>query len=131
MDSNGDGTFNPDPIPYDPELAADFRGPRPRVLVVGDTFRAEDFYGLALAYIAKRADHGPLATMEGELNVTGVMAEAIHNSTWGSVLHWFWVLEDGPLPGLVYEERVRVAKKGDHAGTWDLYRNIAAIESLS
>lgn len=131
VDQNGDEDFNPDPIGFDPEAAAEFTGPRPRVLHVGDAFTATDLYGVSLEYTAKRADSAPLETPTGTMNVTGVLAEAIYNTTWGKVLHWFWVLEDGPLPGFVYEERILMEASTYGGGTYDWYRNVASVEPLT
>lgn len=131
LDEGGDQVYNPDPLDYDPELGVRISGPRPRVLVVGDAFTATNFYGVALTYVAKRADTGPMDTPTGPVNVTGVLAEAISNTTWGNMLHWFWVLEDGPLPGLVFEERVSVARQVYGGGTYDLYRNIRSVNPLT
>ncbi len=131
LDEGGDLVYNPNALDYDPELGARFSGPRPRVLVVGDAFTATNFYGVTLTYNAKRADAGPLETPTGTLNVTGVLVEAIHGSAWGDALHWFWVLQDGPLPGLVYEERLRVDRDIYGAGTYDWYRNILSVVPLT
>ncbi len=131
LDDDGNGFFNPDPETYDPELAAAFSGPRPRILQVGDTFTATNFYGVRLNYVAKRSDTAPLDVLGDRVDVTGVIAEAFHNSTWGSVRHWFWVLEDGPLPGFVYEERVIVERPVWGGGTYDWYRNIRSVRPLS
>jgi len=131
VDDDGDGFYNPDPVTYDPELASKFSGPRPRVLVIGDHFTATNFYGIRLNYGAIDSDWGDLQTSEGLVNVTGVRAEAYINTTWGEVRHWFWVLEDGPVPGLVFEERVIVSHTGWGGGTYDWYRNILSVRSLS
>ena len=124
LDTNGDGTYNPDPLSYDPILASSFTGARPRLLDIGDTFTGTNFYGKSLRYEAKRDDNSTLRIPGNELEVRGVLAEAMSNTTSGSVLHWFWVLEDGPLPGLVFEERVRVTTPGFGGGTYDWYRNM-------
>jgi hypothetical protein len=130
-DEGGDTVFNPDTLDYDPELAARFIGPRPRVLHVGDAFTATNFYGVTVSYLAKRVDVAPLETLTGSVNVTGVLAEAIFNSTRVDVHHWFWVLEDGPLPGLVFEERVMVDRVSYGGGTYDWYRNIRSVTPFS
>ena len=96
--------------------------------MLGDVFTATNFYNVTIAYTAKRLDSAPLDTDIGTLNVTGVLVEAIHNSTWGNALHWMWVLEDGPLPGLVYEERARVQRDMYGGGTYDWYRNIWSVD---
>ncbi len=131
LDEDRDGEYNPDTLDYDPQLGARFKGPRPRVLVVGDAFVATNFYGLPVTYLAKRADTAPLETPTGTMNVTGVLAEAITNTTWGHVVHWFWVLEDGPLPGFVYEERVLVERDVYGGGTYDWYRNVRSVVPLT
>lgn len=128
---HGNGTYNPETLVYDPQEAARFVGPRPRVLVVGDAFTATNFYGLTITYLAKRSDIGPLVTGTGTVNVTGVLAEAIHSSAWGDVLHWYWALEDGPLPGLVYEERMKVERAVLGGGAYDWYRNVQSVEPLT
>ncbi len=130
LDDDGDGFYNPDPVTYDPELASKFTGPRPRVLVIGDHFTATNFYGVRLNYVATDDDKGDLQTAEGIVNVTGVRAVAYFNTTWGQVEHWFWVLEDGPVPGFVFEERVIVSHSGWGGGTYDRYRNILSVRSL-
>jgi hypothetical protein len=131
LDAGDDGDHNPDALNYTPEVGVRFLGPRPRVFVVGDTFSATNLYGFNVTYIAKRKDHAPLLSHHDELNVTGVLVEAIHESSWGDVLHWMWVLEDGPLPGLVYEERVRVVRDVYGGGTYDWYRNIGSVVPLT
>ena len=131
MDEDADQVFNPDPLDYDPELAARFSGPRPRVIEVGDAFSATNFYGLTVPYAAKRADTEPLETPAGLVNVTGVLVEAIHNSTWGDILHWFWVLKDGPLPGLVFEERLRVNQTVYGGGWYDWYRDLQYVQPFT
>ncbi len=131
IDDDGDGFYNPDPVTYDPELASKFTGPRPRVLVIGDLFTATDFYGVRLNYVATKEDKGDLQTSEGLVNVTGVMAEAYFKTTWGQVRHWFWVLENGPVPGFVFEERIVVSHSGWGGGTYDRYRNILSIMPLT
>jgi hypothetical protein len=131
MDAGDDGDYNPDPLNYTHEVASRFHGPRPRVLVVGDAFAATSLYGVNLAYVAKRVDRAPLLSGFSEINVTGVLVEAIYNSTWGKAVHWMWVLEDGPLPGLVYEERVRVERDTYGGGTYDWYRNIESVTPLT
>jgi hypothetical protein len=130
MDEDADEVYNPDTLAYDPQLGARFIGPRPRVLAVGDMFAGTNFYGLTVTYTGKRSDIQPMRTSTGWINVTGVIAEAIHNTTWGNVHHWFWVLKDGPLPGFVYEERIRVEKAGYAGGTYDWYRNIKDVDPL-
>ncbi|UCC94043.1 MAG: hypothetical protein JSW25_05120, partial [Thermoplasmata archaeon] len=130
-DELGDEDFNPDALDYDPELGARFVGTRPRVLHVGDAFSATNFYGVTIPYLAKRRDTEPLQTSDGRINVTGVLVESIHNSTWGDVLHWFWVLEDGPLPGLVFEERLSIDRAVYSGGSYDWYRNIRSVEAFS
>jgi hypothetical protein len=131
LDELGDLVFNPDTLGYDPQLGARFTGPRPRTLDVGDEFSATNFYGVTVSYMAKRVDVAPLQTLTGPVNVTGVLAEAIHNGTRGDVHHWFWVLEDGPLPGLVFEERIRLDMDGYAGGTYDWYRNIQSVTPFS
>ena len=131
LDDDGNRFFNPDPVTFNPELAAEFTGPRPRVLEVGDTFAASNFYGVRLNYLAKRSDIAPLDVQGDGVEVTGVLAEAIHSSKWGDVHHWFWVLEDGPLPGFVYEERVIVEHPVWGGGIYDSYRNIGTVTPLS
>ena len=66
----------------------------------------------------------------GQMNVTGVLVEAIWNGTCGDVLHWYWVLTDGPLPGLVFEERVRVDRHDYGGGSYDWYRNVISVVPL-
>jgi hypothetical protein len=131
LDEGGDTVYNPDSLDYDPELAARFSGPRPRILVVGDAFSATNFYGVTVSYIAKRDDTAPLPTPTGTENVTGVMAEAIHTSPWGQVHHWFWVLEDGPLPGLVFEERIEVRRSVYGGGWYEWYRNLRSVHPFT
>lgn len=128
---HGNGTYNPDTLEYDPQEGARFTGPRPRVLVVGDAFAATNFYGLTISYLAKRSDTGPLVTGTGTVNVTGVLVEAIRFGPWGEVLHWYWALEDGPLPGLVYEERMKVVTSAFGGGTYDWYRNVQQVDPLT
>jgi hypothetical protein len=124
LDENGDGLANPDPIPFDPERASEFRGPRPQVISVGDRFRATNPFGVSLYYKAFRTNTSNLSTPQGVVPVHGIYVEAIHNSTWGDVWHWFWVLEDGPHPGLTFEESVLVNHAGYGGGSYRRYRNI-------
>jgi hypothetical protein len=131
LDSDDDGDYNPDALNYTPEVAVRFQGPRPRVLVLGDAFAATNLYGVNVTYVAKRVDIAPLKSAYDEVNVTGVLVEAIHNSTWGRVLHWMWVLEDGPLPGFVFEERLRVEREVHGGGTYDWYRNVRSVVPLT
>jgi hypothetical protein len=100
------------------------------VLEVDDTFNAVNAYGVEMTYMAKREDTAPMQTSTGQVNVTGVLVEALHNTTWGRVHHWFWILEDGPLLGLVYEERAIVEFSGYGGGIYDRYRNIQTLESF-
>ena len=127
VDDNLDGDFNPDPVPFDPVEAARFTGPRPRVLAVGDTFTASDPYGVVLVYTAKRTDTGNLTGPSGLERVTGVFAEALYNTTWGSAWHWMWVLQDGPAPGTVYEESVLVEHVAYGGGSYREYRIIESV----
>jgi hypothetical protein len=131
LDEGGDMVFNPDPLDYNPELGARFIGPRPKVLKVGDAFSATNFYGLTIPYMAKRRDTAPVQTPTGDINVTGVLAEAFFGSSWGDVHHWFWVLENGPLPGLVFEERVTVDRAVYSGGIYEWYRNLRSITPFS
>ncbi len=131
LDAGGDLVFNPDSLEFDPELGARFVGPRPRVLAMGDTFTATNFYGVVLTYAVKRPDTGNLTTPSGTVPVSGVLAEAFHASAWGDVHHWFWVLEDGPLPGLVFEESISVERSVYGSGLYVWYRNIESADPLT
>jgi len=131
LDEGGDQVYNPDALDYDPELGARFVGPRPRVLALGDNFAATNFYGVTLAYTAKKVDIEPLSTPSGLVNVTGVMAEAIYSSAWGDIHHWFWVLQDGPLLGFVFEEGISVDRPVYGGGSYDWYRNIVSVDPLT
>jgi hypothetical protein len=128
VDTDGDGVYNPDAMPFDLELATELTGPRPRELQVGDRYKAQNFYGFELRYTVKRTDTAPLQLPGGTLDVTGVIAEAITNTTAGYAHHWMWVVQDGPLPGLVYEESRYLWFPGYGGGPHDWYRNIVAVD---
>jgi len=124
IDDNLDRRWNPDPVAFDPEEAALFTGPRPRVVEVGDRFIGSDPQGVVLQYQAMRSDGANLTTPKGIAPVHGVYVSAQYNTTWGHVWHWYWVLVDGPRPGIVYEESVLVEHRGYGGGSYRSYMNI-------
>ena len=124
VDDDLDGHSNPDPVAFDPEVAAVFTGPRPMIVTVGDRFVGEDAQGVALYYSATRSDAANLTTPHGQVAVRGVYVTAEYNTTWGHVWHWFWVVMDGPAPGIVYEESVLVEHRGYGGGSYRSYLNV-------
>jgi hypothetical protein len=129
VDDNLDGRWNPDPVAFDPEESAIFTGPRPRVVEVGDRYAAQDPQGFVLFYQAMRSDSANLTTQKGRVAVHGVYVTAEYNTTWGHVWHWYWLLVDGPLPGIVYEESVLVEHRGYGGGSYRSYVDILQADA--
>jgi hypothetical protein len=127
LDDNLDGDPNPDALPFDPDRAATFEGPRPRVVAVGDRFAAMNPEGLVLWYNAVREDTGNLTGPTGPVGVTGVYVTAEYTSAAWHAWHWFWVLEDGPAPGLVYEQSVLIERATYGGGSYRSYMNVRAV----
>ncbi len=127
IDDNLDGDPNPDAVPFDPEASVMFAGPRPRVPVVGDRFAAMNPQGLVLWYTATRTDAGNLTGPAGPVDVTGVYLTGEYTSPTWHAWHWFWVVQDGPTPGVIYEESVLVETTTYGGGSYRSYLNIMSV----
>ena len=103
VDTNGDGTFNPDPRPLGMDEAFGFDGPVPGALVVGDRIVGTNAHGLRV--VMEVLDESVLITNGSSYTVVHLRSDYSGFGGNASGVTETWVVSKGNLTGLVLASR--------------------------